>query len=197
MLQASPDQRNLHMLQSQLLKSYPEDGPSRLTFQENVDSRTGLLGGTLSLRLSDDQTLIFHDDKRHGSIAVCQEALAAKALGGNLWSQLSIIAQKSSIPVSLHKPALPRAERSYHPVSYVYQMCQILLGTEAGQRPIIEAFKPADVCEYRSSDVGSMPAEMKSWHKRVLLQDLPCRPTLQRPTNVLLPTTAKRQPKRP
>lgn len=147
MLQASPEQRNLHVLQSQFLKSYPEDGPSRMTFQENVDSRTGLFGGTLSLRLSDDQTLVFHDDKRHSSIALCQEALAAKALGGNLWNQLSMIAQKRSMPTSLHKPAPPQAERSYHPVSYVYQMCQVLLGTEAGQRPIIEAFKSGDASE--------------------------------------------------
>ncbi|KAK9900293.1 hypothetical protein P389DRAFT_10371 [Cystobasidium minutum MCA 4210] len=137
-------QPNLKILQQQLSSVFPKDGFARLKFAHKVDGRSGLFCGSLTIELEQSRSISFDEEARHGSAALCQEALAAKALNGNFWTQLSTIAQRSSEPVISPDSTVGQPDHFYHPVSYVHQVCVLLLGPEAANKPTFEVFQPAN-----------------------------------------------------
>lgn len=136
---------NLHLLRQHFLEAFGASGPSRIAFHLRKDQRSGLYSGSLRLELDGGDVRLFESESTAGSVASAKENLSLKALSGDLWKQLSVASQQpeSSKTVKPANSGVP-SMGSYHPVSYVHQMCQILLGTESRHKPDFEVFKPGD-----------------------------------------------------
>lgn len=143
------DGPNLQVLRQHLAEAFGPNGPKeRMSFHLYTKKGTGLYRGFLRLVLKDDHVQIFDIDTLSASAAAAKDALCAKALSGDLWKQLSLVCQSESQRTSSNAMSKTTARaRSYHPVSYVHQMCQILLGTGPEHKPNLEVFKPGDTCE--------------------------------------------------
>lgn len=147
------DQPNLKVLRQHLLEAFGPNCLHRMSFHLHKQKSTGLYSGFLRLELAHGNLQIFESGTESASVAAAKEELAAKALSGTLWRELSTLRQPevekgTSDAVS---KTVDRA-RTYHPVSFVHQMCQTLLGTEPEHKAVFEVFKPTESCEFTSGN---------------------------------------------
>lgn len=146
--QSLPSLPFLQVLRQHFLGAFGTNGLSRITFYLQKVPGTGLYSGTLRLQLAGDDVRLFELNSPSTSVEAAKEALSGKAVAGNLLEQLSTAGQHQ-VADAHRAPADGQVSsaRDYHPVSYVHQMCQILLGTEPIHKPDLEVFLSKDTCE--------------------------------------------------
>lgn len=139
------DQPNLKSLRQHLLDAFGQDGLLRMSFHLHKEKRSARYSGTLRIEIDESDVHIFQSENASASIPAAKDDLSAKALAGDLWTRLSRASQQQHAPTSPPFDAKSgNRARSYHPVSYVHQMCQILIGIEPRHRPNFEVFRPSD-----------------------------------------------------
>lgn len=134
-------QPKMLVLQLQFVDAFGPGGLSRISVHHHHDPATNLYGGKIILLGKNGETITTSQDPVASSINMATELLAEKAIKQD---PLGFISAKSASSVAA-EPS-DRADDAQmplcHPVSYVHQMCQVLLGTGAQYKPVMEAFKP-------------------------------------------------------
>jgi hypothetical protein len=148
--QSHASQPHMYMLQKEMARVFGSNAKNRVVFRISQDQDSSLYGGSVQLETS-TTSVTFSCHHIHSAVFLAKEDLAKAAIDGGFLSQL---AKEPSANLSTEGPAGNPAKDAkagepaqYHPVSYVHQMCQILLGSSPEERPIFVVFKPQGSCK--------------------------------------------------